>query len=89
MEDKPGQVRSFYPNGKTYKADDGASNITSSWKNGALLFEKRNARGWRLTELWQVTPNGAQIQVESRIEGGGYKKSVTKRVYDRVAEPAK
>ena len=89
VEDKPGQVRSFYPNGKTYKTDDGNSDITSSWKNGALLFEKKNTRGWKLTELWQVTPDGKQIKVESRIEGGGYKKSVTKRVYDKVTEPAK
>lgn len=88
VEDKPGQVRSFYPNGKTYKTDEGASNMTSAWKNGALLFEKKNVRGWRLTELWQVTPDGKQIKVESRVEGGGYKKTVTKRVYDRVTEPA-
>jgi hypothetical protein len=84
-EDKPGQSRSFYPNGRTYKADEGASTIKSEWRDGALVFEKRNVRGWKYTESWKLTPDG-RLRLDTRIEGGGQKTAASKRLYDRVTD---
>lgn len=84
-EEASGQSRSFYPNGKTYKADEGTANFKSAWKNGALVFEKKSQRGWTYTETWQLTPDG-RLRVDTRLEGGGQRTAVSKRVYDRVTD---
>ena len=84
VQEKPGQARSFYPNGKAYKADDGASDIRSQWKDGVLLVEKKNARGWKLTETWQLAPDGKRLSLDWRLEGGGRPRTAVRRVYDRV-----
>lgn len=86
VADKAGHTRSFYPNGRTYKADEGASTVKTAWKDGALVFEKKNARGWKLTETVRLTPDGAQLRYDSRFEGGGRPTVVIKRVYDRIPE---
>ena len=85
--DKAGQARSLYPNGKTYKADEGASEVRSQWKDGSLLVEKKNVSGWRATETWQVAPDRSRLTVVVRIEGGSRPRATVKRVFDR-AEPA-
>ena len=82
--DRAGQTRNFYPNGKTYKADEGASTVKSLWKDGVLVFEKRNVRGWKLTDSWQLAPDGARLRCDSRFEGGGRPTVAVKRIYDRV-----
>jgi len=82
--DKAGQ-RTYYPNGKTYKADEGASAVKSVWKDGALVFEKKAARGWKRTEVWQITPD-KHLRVDIRIEGGGAPTITVKQVFERVAE---
>ena len=84
MADKTGVTRNYYPNGKVYKADEGASNVKSFWKDAALLFEKRNVHGWKLFETWQLSPDGKQLHFDSRFEGGGRPTTVVKRVYDRA-----
>ncbi|HXY39316.1 MAG TPA: hypothetical protein VEQ10_06580 [Vicinamibacteria bacterium] len=84
--DKTGVTRNYYPNGKVYKADEGASNVKSLWKDGALVFEKKNLHGWRLSETWQLSPDGKQLRFDSHFEGGGRPTIVVKRVYDRAAD---
>jgi len=65
-QEDSGQSRSFYPNGRTYKADDGTADIRSAWKSGALVFEKKSDRGWKYTETWRLTPEG-RLQVDTRL----------------------
>jgi len=84
VEEKPGQTRNLYPNGKTYKADEGASQIKTSWRDGALVVEKKNVRGWKLTETWQLSPDRSRLGVDLRLEGGSRPRMSLKRVYDRV-----
>jgi hypothetical protein len=86
VDEKPGAPRQYYPNGKTYKADDGQSDIRSQWRDGRLLFEKKTRQGWRLTETWEVAPDRNRLTVETRVEGGGRPKALVKRVYDRIVE---
>jgi len=80
----PGGSRSYYPNGKTYKADEGQSDVRSTWRDGKLVFEKRNQQGWRLTEAWQVAADGKRLTIEQVFEGGHRPRTVIKRVYDRI-----
>ena len=68
-QEDSGQGRSFYLNGRTYKADDGTADIRSAWKKGPLVFEKKSDRGWKYTETWLLTPEG-RLQVEIRMAGG-------------------
>jgi hypothetical protein len=87
VEGNGGQTRYLYPNGKTYKADDGASEVRTHWKDGALLFEKKNVRGWRETETWRLSPERNRLRVELLFEGGKRPRLSFTRVYDRAEEP--
>jgi hypothetical protein len=82
-QEASGQSRSFYPNGRSYKADEGTSSTKSTLKDGVLVFEKKNARGWKYTETWQLTPEG-RLRVDTRLAGGGQRSVATRRVYDRI-----
>ena len=84
VEEKPGTTRRFYPNGRTYKADEGQSEVKSQWRDGRLVFEKKGQQGWRLTETWQVAPDRSRLTVEMHLEGGDRPKTNVKRVYLRV-----
>jgi hypothetical protein len=84
VEEKAGTTRRYYPNGRTYKADEGQAEIKSQWRDGRLVFEKKGRQGWRLTETWQVTPDRSRLTVEMHLEGGHRPKTNVKRVYRRV-----
>jgi hypothetical protein len=84
VSETPGGHRSYYPNGKTYKADEGQSNVKSSWRDGKLVFEKRNVQGWRLTETWELSADRGRLTIDQRFEGGHRPKATVKRVYDRI-----
>jgi hypothetical protein len=83
VEEAPGQTRELYPNGKTYKADEGATQVRTSWKDGRLLVEKKNVRGWRLVETWEMAPDRSRVVVHLLLEGGSRPRLSLKRVYDR------
>ncbi len=85
LVENPGGSRSYWPNGKTYKADEGQSDIRSSWQGGRLVFEKKNAQGWKLTETWSLSADRNRLTIDQVFEGGHRPKAVVKRVYDRVA----
>jgi hypothetical protein len=88
VTEKPGATREYYPNGRTYKADEGQSDVRSQWRGGQLVYEKRSQRGWKVSESWQIAPDRSRLTVEVRASGGGQQKVAVKRVYDRVTEPA-
>jgi hypothetical protein len=84
VSETPGGQRSYYPNGKTYKADEGQSNVKSIWRDGKLVFEKRNVQGWKLTETWELSADRGRLTIDQRFEGGHRPKTTVKRVYDRI-----
>jgi hypothetical protein len=84
VEEKPGTTLHFYPNGRTYKADEGQSDIRSQWRDGKLVFEKKSQQGWKLTQTWQVAPDRSRLTAELHVEGRGRPKANIKRVYQRV-----
>jgi len=83
VEETPGQTRELYPNGRTYKTDEGATQIRTSWKDGKLVVEKKNVRGWRLVETWELAPGRGRVSIHLLIEGGSGPKLTLTRVYDR------
>jgi hypothetical protein len=86
VTETPGGSRSYYPNGKTYNADEGQSSVKSSWREGKLLFEKKNVQGWKLTETWELAPDRRRLTIDQVFEGGHRPKAAIKRVYDRVVD---
>jgi hypothetical protein len=84
VQETPGPARTYYPNGRTYKADEGASEINAQWKDGALVVAKKNTRGWKLTETWRLAPDRNRLTVDTHLEGGSRPKLSLHRVYDRV-----
>jgi hypothetical protein len=91
VQEKFGATRALHPNGKTYKTDNGASEIKTQWKHGRLVVEKKNPRGSKLVETWELVPDGSRILLNITMEGGFGPTLQLKRVYDRApasAEPA-
>jgi hypothetical protein len=86
VEEIPGLTRNLYPNGKTYKADDGATQVRTSWKDGRLVVERKNVRGWRLVETWELAADRGRLVINMLLEGGSQPKVTVKRVYDREEE---
>jgi len=87
VEEKPGRTRNFYPDGRTYKADEGLADVKAEWREGALVVEKKTQQGWKLTETWQLAPDRNRLRIDLRLEGGNRPKRSLKRVYDRAEPP--
>jgi hypothetical protein len=83
VAEMPGQVRALYPNGKTYKTDEGATDIRTAWKDDTLVVERKNVRGWKLVETWQLAPDRGRVVIHLLFEGGSRPKLSLTRVYDR------
>jgi hypothetical protein len=83
VREAPGRTRELYPNGKTYKTDEGAAQIRTSWKDGKLVVEKKNVHGWKLIETWEAAPDRARVFIHLLLEGGSGPKVTLTRVYDR------
>lgn len=79
----PGPQRLFFPDGRSYKTDDGAAEVKCTWKDGALVIEKKSLHGWRSTESWHLTPDRRRLVVNVRVEGGSRPRLSFRRVYDR------
>ncbi len=83
VAETPGRTRDLYPNGKTYKMDEGATQIRTSWEDGRLVVEKKNVHGWRLVETWELAPDRSRVVIHLHFEGGSRPKLTLTRVYDR------
>jgi hypothetical protein len=83
VEEAPGQTRDLYPNGRTYRTDEGATQIRTAWKDGKLVVERKNVRGWRLVETWDLAPDRSRVVIHLLLEGGSRPKVSLTRVYDR------
>jgi hypothetical protein len=84
MEETFGQTRRLHPDGRKYKTDNGTSEMKASWKEGALVVDTKRAQGTRVVETWERVPDGSQLIVSVKMEGGFGPSLVLKRVYDRA-----
>jgi hypothetical protein len=83
VEEEFGETRHLHPDGKKYKTDNGASEIKVSWKEGRLVVETTRGRGGRVVETWERVPDGSQLIVNVKVEGGFGPGLTLRRVYDR------
>ena len=88
VDDMVGKVRKLYPDGKKYKADDGDSEVKSSWHDGKLQVETKKSHGGSVTETWERVPDGSRLIVHVKLEGS-FGKLELKRIYDREAPDTK
>jgi len=88
VEEKFGRTRRLHPDGKKYKADNGASEIKTSWKESKLLVETKQTRGGAVVETWEQVPDGSRIILNVKMEGGFGPGIALKRIYDRPKEDA-
>jgi hypothetical protein len=85
VDERYGRMRRLHPDGKTYKTDNGASELKSYWKDGKLVVETKRERG-SVVETWERIPDGSRLIVMVRLEGGPGSKLELKRVYDRAED---
>jgi hypothetical protein len=84
VEEKFGETRHLHPDGKKYKTDNGTSEMKATWKDGQLVVETKRAPASRVVETWERVPDGSQLIVNVKMEGGFGPSLVLKRVYDRA-----
>ncbi len=86
VDEKYGRTRRLHPDGKKYKTDNGASEIKTSWKEGRLLVETKQARGGGVVETWELVPDGSRLIVNVKMQGGFGPSVELKRIYDRAKD---
>ena len=86
VDERYGRTRRLHPDGKTYKTENGTSEIKTTWKEGRLVVETRRDRGTGVTETWELVPDGSRIIVNVKMQGGFGPGVELKRVYDRAKE---
>ena len=88
VEEKFGRTRRLHPDGKKYKADNGASEIKTSWKESKLLVETKQTRGGAVVETWEQVPDGSRIILNVKVQNPFGPTVELKRIYDRAQEDA-
>ena len=86
IDEKYARRRTLHADGRKYKADNGASEITTEWKEGALVVETRGFRGQKTTETWELSTTGKRLTATTKVENGLGGKVTIKRVYDRSGD---
>jgi hypothetical protein len=85
VDERYGRMRRLHPDGKTYKTDNGASELKSYWKDGKLVVETKRERG-SVVETWERIPDGSRLIVTLRLDGGPGGRLELKRIYDRAED---
>ncbi len=85
--DDNGQTRNLYPDGKKHKETDASGrgvSIKSRWDGDRLVAESKLAHAGKLTETYELSPDGKQLVVISQLDNSQLSAPlVIRRVYDR------
>lgn len=83
-----GHERTIYTDGRTSEDDfeSGIFEAKGKWKSGSQVFVKaESSYGGKLTETYELSENGQQLYVTTKIEGDGRRPNLTfRRVYDKA-----
>lgn len=85
--DDSGQIRRFYPDGRTAKTDNGEGQVKTRWRGDDLITETIPAHGPQLRETFALSPDGRRLFVTAHFEppwGGAVD---VRRVYDVAESP--
>jgi hypothetical protein len=84
-----GSEHVFYTDGRmTEDLEAGLLEARASWKKGKRIeIERDSPQGGLVTETYELSDDGSQLFVKTKMEGNGRMPKVTfQRVYDRVAD---
>lgn len=79
----------FYTDGRmTEDLEAGLLEATASWKKGKRIeIERDTPQGGAVTERYELSEDGSQLFVKTKMEGNGRSPKITfQRVYDRVPD---
>ena len=79
----------FYTDGRmTEDLEAGLLEATASWKKGRRIdIERESPQGAAITEKYELSDDGSQLFVKTKIEGSGRMPKITfQRVYDQVTD---
>lgn len=77
----------FYTDGRmTEDLEAGLLEARASWKKGKRIdIERESPQGASITETYELSADGSQLLVKTKMEGSGRMPKITfKRVYDRL-----
>jgi hypothetical protein len=85
--DENGDERTLYPDGKKHKERDpngGTTQYKTYWDGPRLATESKLKHSGKLTETYEVSPDGKRLYVTERVDNSGLAAPlVIRRVYDK------
>jgi hypothetical protein len=93
VTDDRGQSRNLYPDGKKHKESDASGHsvsIKARWQENRLVAESKLGHSGKLTETYELGPDGRQLIVISQLENSQLRAPLRiRRVYDLASKNAK
>ncbi len=81
-----GRTKTLYPDGKKHKEQGSGEKTTAiktHWDGERLVAESKMGHSGKLTETYELSPDGKQLYVTSRLDGPHLAAPLTiRRVYD-------
>lgn len=92
ITDDSGNTKTLFPDGKKHKAQgsgDKTTAIKTHWEGERLVAESKMGHSGKLTETYELSPDGKQLYVISRLDNSQLATPLTiRRVYDSgIANP--
>lgn len=84
--EQDGRLRTFHPDGKTYKSEGGANEVKTRWDGAQLVVETKTPGGAKLTETWRLDPTTRKLTIVSRLAPPSREAVEIRRVYDPEIE---
>jgi hypothetical protein len=85
ISDDQGEAHTLYADGKKHKEDDGGRKVTykTQWDGDRLVSEHKLGSTGKLTETYELSPDGKQLFITSKLESSKLSGPLTiRRVYD-------
>lgn len=87
ITDDTGRTQILYPDGKKHKEQDSGQKTTeikTHWDGERLVAESKMGHSGKLTETYELSPDGKQLDVTSRLDNSHLAAPLTiRRVYDK------
>jgi hypothetical protein len=88
-----GQTKNLYTDGKKHKeagSSGHSTTVKARWEGDRLVAESKLGHSGKLTETYELSPDGKQLYVVARLDNSRLSAPlVIRRVYDRADENAK
>jgi hypothetical protein len=86
ITDDTGRTKTLYPDGKKHKEQDSGGGTTAfktHWDGERLVAEGKMGHSGKLTETYELSPDGKHLHVTSRLDSSQLTTPLTiRRVFD-------